>query len=101
MEERHNIVNLVLLQCRERGHAFVRAAITDHRLDLIAVLIVAENRGADQVRAAPTGCIVSMAESTARFELLLAAGDSSQILFGSFLGSGRHIVFRRLLLGRS
>jgi hypothetical protein len=100
MKERHNVVNLALRQSRERRHAFIRAAITDYRLNLIAMIVAADNGRPDQIRGAFSGCIVSMAESTVRFELLATASDCRQIFFRALSRHGRLCLFGRLPGGR-
>src|ERR1700728_1701474 len=72
---------------RERRHALLRAAARDNRADLIAILIVAHDRGANQVRTASAGCILAMTGHAILLEGRAAALNRSR-LGGDFRRTG-------------
>src|SRR5208283_211979 len=79
MQEGYDIGDLGFLQRREAGHAFVNPAIPYDGNQQIAVLIVAHDRGADQVGGPVTGGVFTMAEAATGLELRLPALDGGQL----------------------
>ena len=65
------------------GHAFVRAAVFDDFADEVAIDVVGENCGADEVGAAGAGGVGTMAEAAGLRELFLSSRGRFS---GSLLG---------------
>jgi hypothetical protein len=80
MEERGDVGNLLVRQIGERRHSFGRPAGVDEGGKQISRLVVADQIGANQIRAAPSSCVGSMAEGARGGELCFAPCHSSGIL---------------------
>jgi len=65
----------------KRGHAFVRAAVADDFADEVAVDVVSDERGSDEIRATGARGIRTVAKTAGLLELLAATVDGGT-LFG-------------------
>jgi len=100
LDESHEIGYLRIVEGEPR-HAPVWASGGDDRAEEVAVLIVARNRGPDEVGGAATGGILAVAGGTRSQELLAAAfgGIRLRLVLGSSVwAASRRPTLRSILL---
>ncbi len=86
VEECGDIGDLGIGERWESRHAFIGAAVADDGADRVAVRVVTEGDGADQVRGAAAGGVLAVAEAAARLKGGLAASDGGGVGTGRLLG---------------
>jgi hypothetical protein len=94
MKERGDVGHLCRAQ-RKSGHAAIGTAVGDDRAEKIAILIVTNERGTNQIGAAAAGGILSVTRPASRHERLAAALDRFRL--SRVLVAGARTARRRAL----